>query len=534
MKKNEFAGLLAKNTLALLAGLVLFSCEQIENTTYEEVIGQEIIDQESQQEEDTNRVTGSLAQLISETEELSLLKSALSKAELETLLEGDGPFTVFAPTNVAVEGLLNLLGANYNSFDDFDTFIELEILERILTYHLVEGEILSTNIVAGEIPTLYEGNSLGITISGDSFVIEDASQVAAKPISIDGRATNGVVHIIDKILVPQDVIQFLGNPDPTNTDEKTIKELILETEDFTFLKEALTLTGLLETLGEDGPFTVFAPRNDALLGLLGLLGDEFTSLEDFAGSHEIALLRDILLYHVLGENLGSNNFFEGQLNTLSDGNTLRLAGDDDDFVLVDALQLESKFTATDIPAKNGVIHTVDRVLIPQSIVDLVESTVYLAFERAMLETGDLNTALEFFKRIQDRMNLETLAEKEFTFFFPSDQAFIDLFNQIGIDRIEGLHSQEGLELLKIILSYHCVENVALEAMDFADGQSLDTFQGETLQVKVDQGVYVLDKTGVPSKVIVSDQEILNGYIHVVDKILLPEEIITELSLLHFF
>lgn len=531
MKKNKFVVFFKKVTLALFAGLVIFSCEKIENTTYEEVLSEVAADDESQQEEEeSNKTTGSLAQLISETEELSLLKLAVAKADLETVLEGDGSFTVFAPTNAAVEGLFNLLGSNYDSFDDFDTFVELEILSRILTYHMVEGQILSTSIAAGEIPTLYEGNSLEIIISGDSFIIGDASEVDAKPIAVDDMATNGVLHIIDKILVPQDVIQFLGNPDPTNTDEKTIKELILETEDFTFLKEALTLTGLLDTLGEDGPFTVFAPRNDALLGLLGLLGDEFTGLEDFSGPDEIALLRDILLYHVLGENLGSNNFFEGQLNTLSGNNTLDLVGEEDDFVLVDALQLEAKFTTTDIPAKNGTIHTIDRILIPESIVSLVENTVYLAFERAMLNTGDLNTALEFFKRIQDRMNLEALAEKEFTFFFPSDQAFIDLFNQIGMDRIEEFNSQEGLELLKVILSYHCVENVALKAMDFTNGQSLDTFQGETLQIKVDQGVYVLDKTGAPSKVILSDQDILNGYIHVVDKILLPQEIIMELSL----
>lgn len=530
MKKMKCDVLFPKTYLLLFLSLVLFSCERIENTTYDELKDEIAAEEEMQQEEDAKEVTGSLALLISETAELSLLKSAIEKANLKPLLEDEGPFTVFAPTNAAVEGLFNLLGANYSSFEDFDTFVELEILNRILTYHLVAGQLLSTNMVDGDLPTLYDGNSLEIITSGDSFVIGDASEVDAKPIILDGMATNGVVHIIDKILVPQDVIQFLGNPDPTNTDEKTIKELILETDDFSFLKKALTLTGLLDTLDEDGPFTVFAPRNDALLGLLGLLGDEFTSLDDFAGPDEIALLRDILLYHVLGGQLGSNNFNAGEVGTLSGDNTLQFVGEEGEFVLVDALQLEANFTATDIPAKNGVIHTIDRILIPESIVELVENAVYLAFERAMLATGDLNTALEFFKRIQDRMNLEALAEKEFTFFFPSDKAFIDLFNQIGIDRIEEFNSQEGLELLKVILSYHCVENVALKAMDFTNGQSLDTFQGETLQIKIDQGVYVLDKTGAPSKVTIADQEILNGYIHVVDKILLPEEIIAELSL----
>lgn len=530
MRKRKCPELLQKSTLILALTFLLFSCEKIENTTYEEVQQELEADTEAPQDEGSKEATNSLAQLISNTSNLSLLSEALEQADLETTLDTEGPFTVFAPTNEAVEGLFTLLGPGYNSFSDFDTFVELEILNRILTYHVVEGELLSENLVAGEISTLYPGNSLEIIITDDSFLVGDASDVDARPITKDGKATNGVVHIVDKILIPQDIIQFLGNPDPINTAEKTIKELILETEDFAFLKEALTLTGLLDTLGEEGPFTVFAPHNDALLGLLGLLGDDFQSLEDFTGEEEIGLLRDILLYHVLGQELSSDNFNTGEVTTLSHSNTLQFVGEEGDFVLVDALQLEAKFTATDIPAKNGIIHTIDRILVPESIVDLVEDTVYLAFERAMLATGDLNTALEFFKRIQDRMNLEALAEKEFTFFFPSDKAFIDLFNQIGLDRIDEFNSQEGLELLKVILSYHCVENTALQAMDFTDGQSLDTFQGETLGIKVDQGVYVLDKTGAPAKVVIADQEVLNGYIHVVDKILLPEEIIAALSL----
>lgn len=530
MKPIKFIVEVQKSIFILLMGIFLFSCERIENTTYEELKDEIAVENEKQEGEQGSVVNGSLAQLISETEELSLFHSAIVKADLNLLLEGDGPLTIFAPTNVAVEGLFNALGANYESFDDFDTFIELELLNRILTYHLVASQIRSDAVVAGDVPTLYEGNSLEMIISENSFWIGDASEVDARPLVLDGMATNGVLHVIDKILIPQDVIQFLGNPDPINTAGKTIKELILETDEFTFLKEALTLTGLLDTLDEDGPFTLFAPQNDSLLGLLGLLGDEFTSLADFTGPEEIALLKEILQYHVLGGSLGSNNFFEGQLNTLSGDNMLRLVGEEGDFVVVDALEREAQFITTDIPAKNGVIHTIDRILIPESMISLVEDAVYLAFERAMLDTGDLNTALAFFQRIQDRMNLEALAEKEFTFFFPSDAAFVDLFNQIGIDRIEEFNSEEGLELLKVILAYHCVEDVALTETEFFDGQILDTFMGEKLGIRLGQGVYVLDKTGVPSKVVLSDQEVLNGYIHVVDKILLPEAVLAQLAL----
>ena len=395
---------------------------------------------------------------------------------------------------------------------------------------MVQGEILSTDFTAGEIETFYEGNSIEITASEGIFTIADASEINAKPFVLDKKADNGVLHIIDKILIPQDVIEFLGTVNPLGSGQKTIKELIVENEEFTFLKEALAITGLLDTLGEDGPFTVLAPNNNTLVGLLGLLGAEFSSLEDFASEEEISLLRDILLYHVIGEKIKSDDFVLGSLNTLSGSNTLQVISEQGNFALVDALFLEANFGVTDIPAKNGVIHTIDRILIPASVTKAIENVVALAFERTMISAGDLNTALEFFKMVQDRMNLQALAEKEFTFFFPSDQAFLELYNQIGPDRVHNLTDEEGLELLESIFSYHYVENEALKAEDFTDQQLLDTFQGEQLNVRVAQDIFILDKTGETSKVIMADQKVLNGYIHVVDKILIPEEVLSELAL----
>jgi len=106
-----------------------------------------------------------------------------------------------------------------------------------------------------------------------------------------------------------------------------------------------------------------------------------------------------------------------------------------------------------------------------------------------------------------------------------------LFDQIGFDQARRFNEEEGLELLKIILSYHCVENIALKAADFKNEQSLATFQGEPLNVRLNQNdIFILDKTDAPSKVTLADQAILNGYIHIVDKILLPEEVLAELSL----
>jgi len=343
MKKNFMK---SKVAVATILSILAFSCSKIENTTYEELKDDLTAVEKESEEENVEEVIVSLTDLVSETEELSLLNDAIETAGLEPVMSGEGPLTVFAPTNQAVMGLFTLLGDEYQSFEDFDTLIELEILNRILTYHLVLGNLVSDNLVAGEVPTLYEGNSIEIVLSQDSFLIGDASEVDAKPIQKDRKATNGTLHVIDKILVPQDVIAFFGNPNPTNTAQKTIKELVMESDDFSFLKEALTITGLLDTLGEEGPFTVFAPSNQSLIGLLGLLGDGFSSLEDFTTQEDTDLLKEVLLYHVLGEELGSNNFNSGNLNTLSGDNVLQIIGEDGDYSLIDGLGLEANFSLT--------------------------------------------------------------------------------------------------------------------------------------------------------------------------------------------
>ncbi|WP_171037045.1 fasciclin domain-containing protein [Maribacter algarum] len=518
MKKS----FLKLNICLILLSILLVSCKKNENITYDAI--KDSLELNEDVEENL-----SLAELIASTNQLSLLTEALLATDLPTTLDSKYPITLFAPTNTAVMELFELLGDDYNSFEDFDSLLEQEILTRILTYHMVEGNLSSTDFVTGEMQTLYEGNTIEFIHTGDTFVISDASEIDAIPFVLDKKATDGTLHIIDKILIPQDVFEFLNTLNPPNTVEKTIKELIEENEEFAFLKKALVLTGLLDTLGEDGPFTIFAPSNNTLTGLLSALGIEFESLDDFNTEEEIDLLRDILLYHVVPGTLESKDFRIGPLVTLSDENSISIDENEDEYVLIDATTLSSEFLTTDIPAQNGIVHVIDRVLIPESLVNQVANSVSLAFERVMENAGELNTALEFFRLVQDRMNLEVLSEKEFTFFFPSDQAFVDLFNEIGYDKIQEFNnSEQGLEIVKIILSYHCVENQTLKSEDFRNGQVLNTFQGDELGILLETDIFVIDKTAKQSKLIYEDLEVLNGFIHVIDKVLLPQEVLDSL------
>lgn len=471
-----------------------------------------------------------IVELVVETEELSLLEEAMLTAQLEDDLAAVGPFTLFAPTNAAIEELFELLGDSFSSFDDFDNIIELEILEQILLYHVVPGNITSTDLAPGTQATLLSGESIEIISSGETFLIGDASDVDANLVDIDKLASNGVVHIIDKILIPQEVQDFLDtlNPDDPTSGIPTIRELVEGSEEFAFLREALELTGLLETLGEEGPYTVFAPTNDTIDLLFGLLGGSLSSLEDFNLDFEIDLLRQVLSYHVLPGVVTSSDLTVGEVDTLLPGDQLEIGFEDGSFFLEDALGLNVEVLITDIPAGNGVIHTIDRILVPQSVIDTVvteaESTVMAVLE----ELDDLDLCLSAFLMVRDKF--EDALYEEFTFFLPNNQAFLELFDGLdGIDSLADFDTEEELRLLGEILAYHFIEGSKATSSDLFDQQELITLQGETLNINIDTSVYVIDKTGVPAKVTVPDTELLNGVIHIIDKVLLPQEVLDQLS-----
>lgn len=192
--------------------------EQTENSRdTEEVEEKENIEEpeeveESEEMEETEEVEPlpSIVELIETTDGLSLFGEALAKTDLaDTLKNDDGTFTVFAPTDAAVQQLFVLLGDEYNSFDDFSNVIELQILNEILLGHIVEGNITSDDFVAGPLPTLLPDDSIEFIATEDAFVIKDASDIRALFVAFDLQASNGTVHTVDKILIPQKALALV-------------------------------------------------------------------------------------------------------------------------------------------------------------------------------------------------------------------------------------------------------------------------------------------------------------------------------------
>ncbi|WP_199912702.1 fasciclin domain-containing protein, partial [Muricauda brasiliensis] len=165
----------------------------------------------------------------------------------------EGPFTVFAPTNEAFNDLLAQLDG-FDSLDDFSSQQLQDLLAVILTYHVVADAAFSTDLTDGMSLTTLQGSSLQVVIDGDVF-IQDATDVPAQVVDADIEVSNGVVHVIDKVLLPQAILDELAD-----IILVPITDLAMGNENLQNLVAALTAAdGDLPTvLRGDGPFTVLA------------------------------------------------------------------------------------------------------------------------------------------------------------------------------------------------------------------------------------------------------------------------------------
>ena len=470
-----------------------------------------------------------IVELAMDTEFLSLLVGALVQADagLVDLLQTDGPFTVFAPTDTAFAALLEALGDDYNSLADFDTPEEKALLAQILKYHVVAGAAAySTDLSDGQMIETAQGESVTVSLTGGVF-IQDKTDVDAAVAPADITARNGVVHVIDKVLLPQEALDALMPPTPN------IVELAMDTEFLSLLVGALVQAdaGLVDLLQTDGPFTVFAPTDTAFAALLEALGDDYNSLADFDTPEEKALLAQILKYHVVaGAAAYSTDLSDGQMIETAQGESVTVSLTGGVFIQ-DKTDVDAAVAPADITARNGVVHVIDKVLLPQEALDALMPPTPNIVELAM-DTEFLSLLVGAL--VQADAGLVDLLQTEgpFTVFAPTDTAFAALLEALGEDynSLADFDTPEEKALLAQILKYHVVAGAAAYSTDLSDGQMIETAQGESVTVSLTGGVFIQDKTDVDAAVAPADIAASNGVVHVIDKVMLPQEAID--ALLH--
>lgn len=294
------------------------------------------------EKDDDPVVTNTITDLVVKDDNFSTLESAVLKANAQGTLSGTGPFTVFAPDNNAFTAS-GITSTVLNSLTQAQA-------SSIILYHAIGSKILAANVPAGP-------NAKVVTASGDSvFVTRNASGVYVNGIKVttaDVAADNGVVHVIGRVLMPP-----AGNIVETAVAGKLDSLVKAVTRATTAPGGDPTLAGTLSS----ATLTVFAPTNAAFTQLLGAL-----SLTDI-NQIPIGTLLAVLRYHVVGGRAFSSDLSNGNLAMLAGGNTtINLTGGTGGVPSIKGNgngANVSNITATNIVCRNGVVHLIDRVLLP--------------------------------------------------------------------------------------------------------------------------------------------------------------------------
>lgn len=264
--------------------------------------------------------------------DLTLLESAVVKANLAATLDGPGPFTVFAPTDAAFAAS-GITAATINTLTSAQ-------LQTILLYHTLPAEVFASNVPAGP-------NAKVITASGDSvFVTRNGTGVFVNGINVtqaDIDASNGVIHLLSRVLLPP-----AGN----------IVEVAQANPSFTYLVAAVVRANLATALSGPGPLTVFAPTNDAFIAA------GFPTIASINAA-DPAVLAGILTYHVVAGRVFSSDLTNGATPATLNGKTVTI-GITGSGATVKGITntTASNIIGTNVMARNGVVHVIDRVLLP--------------------------------------------------------------------------------------------------------------------------------------------------------------------------
>jgi transforming growth factor-beta-induced protein len=361
-----------------------------------------------------------------------------------------------------------------------------DALEDVLLYHVVSGKVMSTDLSSGDVPTLLSGESIAVTVSGGSVTLNGSSNVTGA----DNEATNGVVHIIDEVILP----------DGFELPKDDIVGIASGNPDLSILVQALSLfPDLVDALSTDGTYTVFAPDNDAFTALLAAIGQ--TSLDDIPED----VVRTILEYHVIATAaIMSGDLSDGQTAEAFSGEQITVTINDDGVFISN-----SKVIGADVEASNGVIHVMENVMVPPSIAPIVGTIVAPAYFNKNFST--LIAAVE----AADPSILSLLlssgpSEQGLTLFAPTNDAFT----------AAGITELPDQATLDAVLAYHVIDGTVMAAdlpATTVGAAAITTLGGDFYLTNKGAGVFINGNSEVTD----TDIEGSNGVVHVIDRTLLP-------------
>uniref|UniRef100_A0A0P5HBI0 Fasciclin domain-containing protein n=2 Tax=Daphnia magna TaxID=35525 RepID=A0A0P5HBI0_9CRUS len=407
---------------------------------------------------------------------LTTLVDSVVKAGLAEALSGAGPFTVFAPTNDAF-GAVD--PSTLNSILN-----DVEILKNVLTYHVVASALVSSSIENELTPRSLAGENLRINVYGSGNEAKVTINGALRLKTLE--ASNGIIYVIDKVLVPE--------------PESNIVKVLEKKGIFSTLLTAFKITDLTSTVESAGPFTLFAPTDDAFKALPpGALDSLIANPEE---------LKKILLTHVVSGTVYSRGLASGAVPVVAGGN-------------VDAVVARNGVTIgnaevidADLFASNGVIHVINSVILRSAdeakkaaAIQPIPTDVNIP---SVLTENGLTTLVDLVVKA-DLANALSGAGP-FTVFAPTN----DAFNSVDPATLNAL--LQDVDLLKRVLTYHVVGS-ALPPASIQNELVTKSLAGESLRVNTyNNGKVVTINGALKLKAL----EASNGIIYVIDKVLVPD------------
>ncbi len=429
-------------------------------------------------------------------DDFSILVAALTREDLSTdfvtALSGEGPFTVFAPTNAAFAALLDELGAS--SLDDIDA----ATLEAVLQMHVLSGKVMSSDLSEGLTAETLLGQELMFSLEGGAKIMDPNGRIS-NITAADIEAQNGVVHVIDTVILP-------------DQRPETVVDIATGNDAFSILVAALTRedlsTDFVTALSGEGPFTVFAPTNAAFAALLDELGA--SSLDDI----DAATLEAVLQMHVLSGKVMSSDLSEGLTAETLLGQELMFSLEGGAKIM-DPNGRISNITAADIEAQNGVVHVIDTVILPdqrpETVVDIATGNDDFSILVAALTREDLST--DFVTALS--------GEGPFTVFAPTNAAFAALLDELGASSLDDIDAAT----LEAVLQMHVLSGKVMSS-DLSEGLTAETLLGQELMFSLEGGAKIIDPNGRISNITAADIEAQNGVVHVIDTVILPDQTAT--------
>lgn len=405
----------------------------------------------------------SIADIATRTPGFTMLVAAADRAGLVGVLDSPGSYTVFAPTDEAFE-------ASGITMDAIAAMPSAD-LARILTYHAIGAEVPSSAAVPGPADTLAGfsviiGTDDGVTINGGNAVRGGANVVTA-----DIEADNGVIHVIDRVLLP-----------PTVADLARYAGLGA-------LSGAVEAANLGEALAGEGPFTVFAPTDAAFAELSAVPSGD--------------ALAQVLLYHVVGASVASDAVpaRAPSLATNAYGDALTLLFDTSSGVSING---GSRVVAANVRGTNGIVHVVDRVILPMDAVDAASAAGFDALVSAVAAAAPLPDGTSVASALS--------ARAPYTIFAPTDDAFAAISATLA-----GLTAEQVRDvLLHHVLSPTAFPEPVLASELPGAPADFDTIQGTTIRFDP-----MPEPTVDGARIVVTDIVVTNGVIHAIDAVMVP-------------